>query len=659
MNLTGGNVTDLDGTLAWNAGSHGGATISGGSWGSSNNLYVGSLGTGTLDLTGGSITDSRGFVGVYAGSHGAATVSAGTWSSSISLTVGFTTTGTLDVTGGSVTDVSGYLGYNAGSNGTGTISGGTWSHSGFFYVGYSGTGNLYLSGGTTSDFAGVLGFNPGSNGVATISDGTWSNGSYFYLGYSGTGRLDLSGTGVLEVGSGAGALTIARDAGSSGTLNLGTGSLAGTLTAGSVSGGSGTATVNFNHTGDLVLHASLLGTLLVKQAGPGTTILNGHNNYAGATLVTTGTLQLDGTTGGTFTTSGSFQVAADSLAQLTNGITIVGGRLADAGSAIHSLSATLDGTAGAVTNNGSLILDLGSSTTLMGTLTNNGTVTFVSGNYVDLTLAGDVTVGGTGTTTLVSSNFNRIFSAASGDRLTIGAGQTVQGAGNIGLSRTNITNNGTLLANQPSGPLILQPGAGGLTNNPTGVLRATGGGTLLLDGSAFTNNGLFDVQTGSTITIPAGALTNFSGSTLTGGTYKVTSTGSPATLDMGGGSITTSAANIRLSGANTIFAEIDALANNEGSFEIRDGRDFATIGDFANSGTITVGTGSTLTFNGNVNGLGALFIGDGGTVVLGGSAMPFFALASQTVPEPSALAVLLGSMGMLAGFRRFGRKNNA
>ena len=63
----------------------------------------------------------------------------------------------------------------------------------------------------------------------------------------------------------------------------------------------------------------------------------------------------------------------------------------------------------------------------------------------------------------------------------------------------------------------------------------------------------------------------------------------------------TNAAKVTLSGASTVFNEINGLANNQGSFTVANGRNFTTVGALANSGTLVAAGGSTLTVSGALN----------------------------------------------------------
>ena len=180
----------------------------------------------------------------------------------------------------------------------------------------------------------------------------------------------------------------------------------------------------------------------------------------------------------------------------------------------------------------------------------------------------------------------------------------------LGVGQSLFTNNGTVNANSSGNTLVIQPGSGtaDFTSGTTGLTEATGGGTLVFssnNGGTFTNNGTFAVVSGSTggsssLSVPAGALTNSSGTTLTGGTYNVLATDSSATstLSIGGGTISTNAANVTLSGANSVFNEIVGITSNQGSFAVANGRNFTTVGPLANTGTVIAAGGSTLTVNG-------------------------------------------------------------
>jgi len=113
-----------------------------------------------------------------------------------------------------------------------------------------------MSGGTLTVQSNLMTVGAGgtnSISVANLSGGTFSannilGGGYAggqggtFVGENGNGTLNVSGTAVVNVGSAATNLTVARNSGSVGMINL----LGGTLNTGQVSGGAGTSTFNFN-----------------------------------------------------------------------------------------------------------------------------------------------------------------------------------------------------------------------------------------------------------------------------------------------------------------------------------------------------------------------------------------------------------------------------
>ena len=128
--------------------------------------------------------------------------------------------------------------------------------------------------------------------TVTGAGSLWSDIAGFRIGDSGTGTLTVVGGGIVS----APIVTIAANAGSTGTLNIGAGAGApaaapGTLTAPSIVFGAGTGMINFNHTAaDYVFAPAISGNGTVNVLA-GTTILTGANSYSGATNVDAGTLR--------------------------------------------------------------------------------------------------------------------------------------------------------------------------------------------------------------------------------------------------------------------------------------------------------------------------------------------------------------------------------
>ncbi len=146
------------------------------------------------------------------------------------------------------------------------------------------------------------------------------------------------------------------------------------------------------------------------------------------------------------------------------------------------MNATLDG----VTNNGVFEAGDGSSnftTNLLNVITNNGTLRMNSGVggalATSIALGNDVTLAGSGVLAMSNSANNTIYGSPSSFRLTNSATHTIAGSGNVGVAQMALTNQGLIVATQPT-PLIVQPNSSGVIN--TGTLRADGG-TLDLRGT--------------------------------------------------------------------------------------------------------------------------------------------------------------------------------
>jgi hypothetical protein len=108
----------------------------------------------------------------------------------------------------------------------------------------------------------------------------------------------------------------------------------------------------------------------------------------------------------------------------------------------------------------------------------------------------------------------------------------------------------------------------------------------------FNNLGVVKTGTGGTVSLPAAAnVKNYSAGILTGGTWSV---GDNSTMMFGSSTITTNNANILLDGASSSFAAINPLRNNLGLFTITNGRNFSSVGSLTNTGTINIGSLSTL-----------------------------------------------------------------
>jgi fibronectin-binding autotransporter adhesin len=309
------------------------------------------------------------------------------------------------------------------------------------------------------------------------------------------------------------------------------------------------------------------------------------------TLTNTGLLEATGggslaLYGGTFAnTGGTITAGSGSTVTLRGGATVAGGTLNGAGNFVAEAGSQLDGSGGALTSAGNLHIPNNNYLYIQGTLNNTGTLFLDSGgNNTQLLVNSPIaTLQGAGTVTLSDNNANYIQAAAAGNQLI--NKQTIQGpGGNIGNGNLAILNQGTIDATASAfgQTLALQPGAT-LTN--TGLLEATGGGTLALRGGTFSNaGGVITAGSGSNVRLEAPTVV---GGTLNGAGTFTSFTGT--TLDG-----VTNAGVIQV--PNNNGTTLTGTINNTGSLRLNSGGNNTL---FLASGPVTLTGGGTLTLSDN------------------------------------------------------------
>ena len=197
-----------------------------------------------------------------------------------------------------------------------------------------------------------------------------------------------------------------------------------------------------------------------------------------------------------------------------------------------------------------------------------------------------------------------------GGNLTLGAGAVVQGTGGIGTAifvagggPDSLTNQGTISANLNARTLTI------------------GGPSAASSVTTFTNSGILEARNGGTALVLAATITNISGTTLTGGTWRAVGNGS--ILNLRSGVITTNAADITLDTAGSVWRTQDpvssvlttlesSLTTNAaaGALRILGNRNYTTANALSNAGTLQLGggtlTAASLTNSGQVFGFGTL-----------------------------------------------------
>jgi fibronectin-binding autotransporter adhesin len=437
------------------------------------------------------------------------------------ITVTQTANGSINATGGTVN-----------LNGSATISGGTLNSTGGGVFQNFGTNTLdnltnnaqiNIPVNNTLDVTGDL----TNNGTILVDSG--NNGGTTVVSFLDNSS-ELTGTGTIILNGG----------GTSAELNTG-------------AGGSVTQDVHHSIVGVGEINAALTNNGLVNADVSGQTLTLQTSNMTNNSVfeaTANGTLAISDITV-TQTANGSINAAGGTV-NLNGSATISGGTLNSiSGSVFQTFGInTLDN----LTNNAQINIPVNNTLDVTGNLTDNGTILVDSGNNGGTTVV-DVaggTVSGTGNIVLNGGG----TSAELNDSLTQGAGHTVSGVGEI---NATLINNGTISADVFNQTLNVN---GTTTNN--GLMLATGGGIL---------------------TIANGALTNFAGTTLTGGTYEVDPN---STINLPG-LVTTNAANIILNGSPTNFAAIAPLATNSGSFTLKNGATFTTAGPLTTTGTVSIG----------------------------------------------------------------------
>jgi hypothetical protein len=463
--------------------------------------------------------------------------------------------GTLDVQRGSTVTVSGKL-TNSGTVSTNRFNSGI------------GANTLTVTGALTNNSGATVSLGDFDNTTDVLNAATLTNNGLIRIGAGSTFNLTGQPNGVTDVVAGseidvsgsfkAGSASAVAKLGSiEGVLDL-ENSQSTTLTP-----GSGTLTVS--STGVLDVERASNVTVSGNLTNSGNVETNGRNGLVGAnTLTVTGTLNNN------------------------SGATVTVGAFNNLGDAVK---------AGLLSNSGSVLVNTGATLNLTssGTDTNGGTVSLI-GSTLKISGA-TTTLSGKGTVSLSNSASNLI---TGGTGVTLTTANTIQGSGTI--SNMAIVNTGTLNANQ-STPLIVLPAAGGLNNK--GTVNISTGDTMQIGTSA------------------GGALTNFSGTTLTGGTYTV---GGTLQFGASGTSIVTDAANITLTGASSQiidFSNNNVLTNlatitSGSSFTLGASRSFTTAGNFTNNGTLTVGGGDTFKVNGNLTNFSGTTL-TGGTYKVNGT----------------------------------------
>ena len=425
-------------------------------------------------------------------------------------------------------------------------------------------------------------------GVPTSSSDTCiNNGSTVTLDTTGnTGTLSVGTGNALNMGSNTlnvSGATIANSGGistSDGILQFGAGTT--TLSGGgtlSISNGAwvqqasgGLALTNQDNSiqGDgqlgrngLSLNNQAAGTVNANTSG-GTLFLNGGGSITNAGLLTatnTGTLQILNNVANTGNITGN------------GGSVLIGSNIT--GGTLNATNGGSIGTNGAATLNGVTIsagtnYNAAGTTNIVGTITNNGTIT--SPDAFLVVSGGDVTLQGGGNVVLQTDAF---VQQASGGLTLHNVDNTIQGLGVIGV-------NGLALDNQASG-----------------VINANAAGTLTLNGSSVSNAGLLTATSGGTLQISTNVANTGANITANGGIVNISAAVTGGTLTA------TNSGTIGTNGTATLNAVTISSGTNYNTGSVTN-----LVGTITNNGTLTSPNGFIVVQGGDVT------LQGGGTVVL-------------------------------------------
>jgi len=627
--------------MTWNAtggfGISNGTTLSNESAGT----FTANLGTNfNLGNNGSTFTNAGTFNKVGAGTLGsfAVFVNSGTINLDAGgLNIGGTNTGTIDADAGTTLTLSNMTHDPASAltgQGTLTFAGGphniACTLSTDRIINIDGTVNFnapYTFAGTMN-LTGILGILGGSGDLTFTGTMNWTESMIM----SGAGRTIIAPTGVLTISGGSGNKTLSR------TLENHSPNASWTGTGLNFNFNNGT----LSNESDATFTAILPGNLSFGVAG-GTNAINNAG-----TFIKTGAGSLTVNSGIEFNNTGTVNVESGALT-LTGGGANSGTIDAEAGTTLTFASSYGHGATSALLGTGRLtfsvgthdisgtldtnrIIDIGTPAFFGPTVNFNAPYTFagtmnLTGILGILGGSGDLTFTGTmnWTESMIMSGAGRTIIAPTGV-LTISGG-----SGNKTLSRTlenhspnaswtgaglNINFNNGTLSNESDGtftailPGNLSFGVAGGTNaiNNAGTFIKTGAGSLTANsGIPFSNPGTLNVQAG--VLGLDGGLTNATDTTLTGGTYMVS-----GILRYPAADIVTNAATIILDGPTSAIQNTsggNGMANfamnaANGTFQIRNGRNFALAGGFSNAGQVTIGPGDNTFSATTVNNSGTI-----------------------------------------------------
>ena len=330
--------------------------------------------------------------------------------------------------------------------------------------------------------------------------------------------------------------------------------------------------------------------------------------------------------GATITNTGTIQALSNGQIDF-NQVKIIGGDIIASGSGvIRSTNTSGTNIFDGVEFTGTFTQLNDTYNRFLGSIIHNGTWNMnASVNPTDISVSGDVTLSGTGSMVMNNNTNNRFIGVASTDKLILESTRTVQGSGQIGVNQMRLTNRGDINANV-SNSLTIDPTDGtevdGITGKVvnSGTLRATSGGTLILNGGIFSNfEGVDEGLIRADGTGAGASQVRITSSTVKGGDLDVIDDGemqfNVAILDSAT-SLSNSSTGILRMTASTNFTQWNGTVSNPTGGQII----LANDADLRLGSTISLTNDGTITLGSTVNNTDLWISGTNtGNIVLNGS----------------------------------------
>jgi len=393
------------------------------------------------------------------------------------------------------------------------IQGGTLSTEGSGIMRVVGLSTLDGNGSTLTN-AGTIQL---GNGLDLALEGSIENEGNVAANSTG-GFTDLIPTGGAVTLSGGGTITLTNQ------------------TNNRIVGASGGSLTNVDNT---IQGAGQIGINATGLDNQGTIIAAGTNKLtidpaaagmfnSGILRAAAGTLRLQA--GSIDNLGGTIEALDASLVEMTD-MVVEAGTLSTTGTGVvRALDLnTLDGSGDTLVNAGTFELFNNADVTLLGTIQNSGTIRIAStGTFTDLepTTSAVVLTGG-GIVQLTNQANNRILGVGGGSLVNVD--NTIQGAGQLGVNVTPLTNQGTIVADQTVALTIDPDATVGFDNQ--GGLQVTGSGGMTIAAGPFTTSGAVSVASSRSLS-RTGSFVQTAGTTTVDGT--LTATGG---VDVQGGTL--------------------------------------------------------------------------------------------------------------------------